>query len=95
MAPRKAETMESLFMQKVLTPEMPHSEAPRTVPGLAAAAAEDGSADDLNWWQATNVHRLCSFLANKKSEQLNNVKKQVYPRTLPVEFLVVHFFIFH
>ena len=69
MAPRKAVTMESLFMEKVLTPEMPHAEAPRTVPGLAAAAAEDGSADALNWWQATNVHRLCSFILNEKSEK--------------------------
>ena len=69
MAPRKPETIESLFMQKVLTPKMPHDEAPRTVPGLAAASAEDGSTDALNWWQATNVHRLCSFIANEKSEK--------------------------
>ena len=61
-------TMAELFTKTIMTPMLPA--APRTVPGLTNASAEDGSNDSLNWWQAANVEKLCEFLASKdkKSE---------------------------
>jgi SNF2 family DNA or RNA helicase len=49
----------------VRTPMLSRNEAPRTVPGLANASAEDASGDHLNWWQASNVQRLLEFMADE------------------------------
>ena len=34
----------------------------KTPPGLQGASAEDGSGDQLNWWQMSSVQRICEFL---------------------------------
>ena len=43
-------------MRECMTPRLSEADAPRTVPGICIANAdENGTEDRLMWWQATNV----------------------------------------
>lgn len=57
----------TLFMECVTTDAC--SAARRSFAGLMNAEAEDGSGEPLNWWQASNVHQLCAFLANTQQRR--------------------------
>jgi hypothetical protein len=59
--------IDRVFAERVLTKRMTDREAPRSVPGLMNAHAEDGSGD-LNWWQAANVRSICDFLESEEKE---------------------------
>ena len=54
----------TVFNEKVLTPRTAQA-APRTVAGLQNCKPEDPTApagEHLNWWQASNVHKIGAFL---------------------------------
>ena len=60
-------TIAEIFANRMVTPKLTASEAPRTVLGLKNAHPEDeedGSDDapQLNWWQAANIRLLSDFL---------------------------------
>ena len=63
-----ARSIKRLFAERILTPRLSDDEAPRTVAGLKNAHAENAepeeedSDDQLNWWQATNVHLISGFI---------------------------------